>query len=120
MVFKLDPEEIERETKSIFQQSQKLIAIFPKSNPSCHKLINEVAKDIVDFQKNIPVIKILCNPGLKERHWEEISAVAQAQINPEKKDSQMTLKTALQYELDKYLDQIEIINDTATREYAIE
>lgn len=32
----------------------------------------------------------------------------------------MTLKTALQYELDKHLEQIEIINDTATREYAIE
>lgn len=32
----------------------------------------------------------------------------------------MTLKTALQYELDKHLDSIENINETATREYAIE
>jgi dynein heavy chain len=49
VVFKLDPEEIDRETKQMFSQSQKLINIFPKSNPTCHKLINEVAKDIVDF-----------------------------------------------------------------------
>ena len=75
----------------------------------------------MDFQKNIPVIKVLCNPGLKERHWEEISAVTgSATINPEKKDAQMTLKIAQNYELDRYLDQIEVINDNATREYAIE
>jgi len=29
----------------------------------------------------------MCNPGLKERHWEEISAVVGMIINPEKKDN---------------------------------
>jgi len=66
------------------------------------------------------VIKILCNPGLKERHWEEISAVTGTTINPEKRDSQLTLKQALNYELEQHLEQIEIINDAATREFAIE
>jgi len=32
----------------------------------------------------------------------------------------MTLKTALQYDLIRYIDQIDIIDDTATREFAIE
>lgn len=62
----------------------------------------------------------MCNPGLKERHWEEISAVVGIAINPEKKDSQMTLKTALQYDFIKNIEAIDIINDTATREFAIE
>ncbi len=66
------------------------------------------------------MIKILCNPGLKERHWEEISAVTGHNINPEKKESQMTLKAALNYDLDSHLEEIEIINETATREFAIE
>ena len=54
------------------------------------------------------MIKILCNPGLKERHWEEISAVTGHNINPEKKESQMTLKAALNYDLDSHLEEIEV------------
>lgn len=49
VVFKLDPEEIDSQTIQMFTTSQKLIQLFPKSNPTCHKLINEIAKDIMDF-----------------------------------------------------------------------
>lgn len=62
----------------------------------------------------------MCNPGLKTRHWEEISKIVGITINPDKKDSQMTLKIALSYELNKFIDQIDIINDTASREFSIE
>ncbi len=43
-----------------------------------------------------------------------------AKINPESKDATMTLKSALNFHLDNYLEQIEVINESATREYAIE
>jgi hypothetical protein len=48
-VFKLDPEEIEREIKAMYTNSVKLLDKFPKSIPTCHKLINEVNKEIVEF-----------------------------------------------------------------------
>ena len=50
------------------------------------------------------MIKILCNPGLKERHWEEISLVVGANINPEKKDNSMNLNNAIKYDLDKHIE----------------
>ena len=37
------------------------------------KLAQASLDQIKDFKENLPTIHILCNPGLRQRHWEKVS-----------------------------------------------
>ena len=37
------------------------------------KLAQASLEQIKDFKENLPVIHILCNPGLRPRHWQKVS-----------------------------------------------
>ncbi len=34
------------------------------------------------FQKNIPIITCLCNPGIRQRHWNQMGKVIGFDITP--------------------------------------
>ena len=48
------------------------------------KLVEDVLSELMEFMHHIPLIYICCNPGLKERHWEMISAHVSFSISPDK------------------------------------
>jgi dynein heavy chain len=62
-------------------------------------------------------VKICANPGLKERHWELISAHVGFSISPER---DVPFKKLIDMEAIRALEQLEEISNNATREYAIE
>jgi dynein heavy chain, axonemal len=72
-ILQLDPEEVEKDHKTIWQTAQKLVVKFGQVVPKMPKP-EKVAKDIVDemlrFRDCLPVIRAICNPGLKERHFD--------------------------------------------------
>lgn len=35
------------------------------------------------FKINIPLIQVVCNPGLKSRHWDAMNAIVGVDITPE-------------------------------------
>ena len=37
------------------------------------KLSKAVLEQTKDFKENIPLIHILCNPGLRQRHWDKVN-----------------------------------------------
>lgn len=56
--------------KNAFQLSgNKTIA---KIAPNSIKVAEELLEEISEFQKNIPIIAVFSNPGLKQRHFNEI------------------------------------------------
>jgi len=66
----------------------------------------------------MPLINIFCNKGLKGRHWQEISDIIELpQVGP---DSDLALDKLIKLEMSKYLDKLEEISDTATKEFNIE
>jgi len=65
----------------------------------------------------MPIVKTLGNPGMKARHWEQVSAI----INiPIKVDPDLTLGRILAMELDAFVEQFELISEAATKENALE
>ena len=38
-------------------------------------MAEELIDELKNFQKNIPIISVFSNPGLKERHFNEISSL---------------------------------------------
>ena len=64
------------------------------------------------FQERLPVISILCNPGIRDRHWDKMSAIFQKNLKP---DNGTTLRKVLQLGLEPYMEQFEQISAAASK-----
>lgn len=70
-----------------------------------------------EFRPNIPLITGLRNPGMKERHWKELSKRVEKDIVP---SESLTLAKLLTQGLAKFGDVVTRISETAGKEYTIE
>ena len=85
--------------------------------PESKKLAQTVREKIEDFKDHMPIIMTLGNPGLKKRHWEQISEIVGFPI---KVDSDLTLGKVLNMNLDYFVDQFESISEGASKENTLE
>ena len=63
------------------------------------------------------MIHILCNPGLRQRHWEKMCAIIGFNITP---DSGTSLRKMLKHNLEPYLEEFEAISGAASKEHSLE
>lgn len=93
-IFKLDPETMEKEVKSMTSTAMKLGYVFNKEKPEKGakkvvpltgpaKMIEWLNAQLKEYQKNIPVVRVFSNPGMKDRHWTEVSKLIDFPISPE-------------------------------------
>lgn len=87
----------------------------PKTQKHPFESATFIGEEIKEFQKQVPLIVGLCNPGLKPRHWEQIKQLG-LRIDPQ----QETLGVLINSELYKDLPKIEEISEQATKEYTNE
>ena len=66
----------------------------------------------------MPLIIALRNPGLKDRHWEEISKLTSITLNKNMK--KVKLVDLIERGIMEFVDEISDISDRATRELALE
>uniref|UniRef100_A0A674AYD2 Dynein axonemal heavy chain 12 n=1 Tax=Salmo trutta TaxID=8032 RepID=A0A674AYD2_SALTR len=67
--------------------------------------------------EHIPTVSILCNPGIRARHWVQISDIVDYDLTP---DSGTTLRKVLKQNLTPYLEQFETISAAASKEFSLE
>lgn len=67
---------------------------------------------MISLQENIPVISIMCNKGMRTRHWKAMSDIAGFDLTP---DSGTTLRKMLKLNLEPYMEQFEGISAAATK-----
>ncbi|XP_039204061.1 dynein heavy chain 12, axonemal isoform X1 [Crotalus tigris] len=87
-----------------------------KDSPTI-SMCNAVMQQIKDFKENIPLVTILCNPGIKARHWNQMSEIVGYDLTP---DSGTTLRKVLKQNLTPYLEQFEVISMGASKEFSLE
>lgn len=63
-------------------------------------------------QDHIPLVSILCNPGIRSRHWEQMSEIVGFDLTP---DSSTTLRKVLKQNLAPYLEQFDSISSIASK-----
>uniref|UniRef100_A0A5F8HDR2 Dynein axonemal heavy chain 12 n=1 Tax=Monodelphis domestica TaxID=13616 RepID=A0A5F8HDR2_MONDO len=73
--------------------------------------------DKLKVSEFIPTVTILCNPGLRSRHWKQMSEIAGFDLTP---DSGTTLRKVLKLNLAPFLEQFEVISAGASKEYSLE
>uniref|UniRef100_A0A7N8Y719 Dynein axonemal heavy chain 12 n=1 Tax=Mastacembelus armatus TaxID=205130 RepID=A0A7N8Y719_9TELE len=65
----------------------------------------------------ILLLSILCNPGIRDRHWDQMSKIVGYNLTP---DSGTTLRKVLQQSLTPYLEEFESISAAASKEFSLE
>ncbi|CEM30102.1 unnamed protein product [Vitrella brassicaformis CCMP3155] len=116
-LFQLDPEKVDSEANAMWKTAYKLEASFGDDQAEPASVAAHVKSQLDSFKANLPLLHALCNPGLRERHWEEISNIVGFAMEP---DSSFTLSRVIDMEVSKHLDQLQEISEAAAKEYAIE
>ncbi|XP_028438243.1 dynein heavy chain 12, axonemal isoform X1 [Perca flavescens] len=80
-------------------------------------LCSTVMEQIKEFKDYIPVVSILCNPGIRPRHWNQMSDIVGYDLTP---DSGTTLRKVLKLNLAPYLEQFESLSAAASKEFSLE
>ena len=77
----------------------------------------QTKEKIVQFQAYVPLLAAICNPGLRDRHWELLSDTIGFEV---RLDEVTPLKRLLQNDIMDFLPKVTEISDTASREWSIE
>ena len=49
----------------------------------CLAIATQMSAKIEDFRPHVPMMISMCHPGMRDRHWEQISAKINKTVHPE-------------------------------------
>eukprot|EP00794_Sanderia_malayensis_P006878 gene6878-7653_t len=117
-ILSFDAEGIEEQVSSLWKTSYKLTKIF--NHPDLMGPLRAAATiktKIEKFKISMPLITALCTPGIKQRHWDQMSLKVGYNITP-KIDTPLSEMLAMG--LERYVDELSVISAQASKEFALE
>ncbi|GFS43428.1 dynein heavy chain 7, axonemal [Trichonephila inaurata madagascariensis] len=115
-IHQVDPEVVEQEVMTLWRLLYKLEKTFSDS-PEPRKIAENVRNTVEKFKDYIPLVQTLCNPGLRDRHWDQISEIVGFPLKP---DKSTTLAKLIGLNLQEYIPQFEVISEAASKEFKLE
>ncbi|CAF4055950.1 unnamed protein product, partial [Adineta steineri] len=76
-----------------------------------------IKKRIDAFKVHIPLLQVICNPGLKERHWTQMGQLVNLALPH---DKTATLSDLIDLGIAKFVDKLDEIGGSASKEYSLE
>ncbi|XP_065194434.1 dynein axonemal heavy chain 1-like [Sycon ciliatum] len=112
----IDPESMESNVSSSFRTMHKCSKLF-KDKPGCQGVADEIKRQIEEFKPYVPLIQALRNPGMRTRHWDQLSADLGFQVRPK---PSFTFQKCLEMKMDEHIDVISKVAEVAGKEFSIE
>uniref|UniRef100_UPI003AAEEA19 dynein axonemal heavy chain 7 n=1 Tax=Centroberyx gerrardi TaxID=166262 RepID=UPI003AAEEA19 len=113
----VNPDKVEGDVGNYWRALYKLEKGFADT-PKALNIATSVKAEVESFKENIPLVQVLCNPGLRDRHWDSMSAVAGFSLQPA--DDQACVAHFLPLHLEQHLGSFEGISEAASKEYSLE
>ncbi|XP_028992896.1 dynein axonemal heavy chain 7 [Betta splendens] len=113
----VNPDKVEGDVGNYWRTLYKLEKAFAEA-PNALNIATTIKAKVEDFKKHIPMVQVLCNPGLRDRHWDAMSKVAKVSLQPA--DNQACVADFLSMHLDQHLSSFEGISEAASKEYSLE
>ncbi|VEL06882.1 unnamed protein product [Protopolystoma xenopodis] len=108
--------EIENEISDMFKVIHKLTKTLV-DQPGPSKVAQKIKSKLEKFQVFLPIIQVVCNPGIQARHWDQMSDIIGYDIKPR---PDTNLITFLEFNLKDSLQQLEEVASAASREHQLE
>ncbi|KAG5443966.1 Dynein heavy chain 3, axonemal [Clonorchis sinensis] len=108
--------EIEAHVSEMYKTMHKLTKVLADL-PGPSKVAQKMKTKIIKFQQFLPVIHVVCNPGIQPRHWDQMSDIVGFDIKPQ---SDTQLIVFLEYGLKEFLEQLEEVGAAAAKEHQLE
>ncbi|KAM9486846.1 dynein axonemal heavy chain 7-like [Clarias gariepinus] len=113
----INPDKVEGDVSNYWRSFNKLEKGLHDSTMAL-QLISQVKTQVEDFKQHIPLVQVLCNPGLRDRHWATMSTIVGFPLKPLEKDAHMSHFISMH--LEEHLPKFESINEAASKEYSLE
>eukprot|EP00878_Enallax_costatus_P016966 GHUV01017809.1.p1 GENE.GHUV01017809.1~~GHUV01017809.1.p1 ORF type:complete len:1283 (+),score=439.89 GHUV01017809.1:87-3935(+) len=115
---KLDGETVEKDVSTAYKVLYKMGKAFASRGLDQMAANAETVRlEVEQFKTIVPLVQAMRNPGMRPRHWDQLSADLGSDLHP---DSSYTLDKALKQGLLAHLDTITKVADVASKEYSIE
>ncbi|XP_006892767.1 PREDICTED: dynein heavy chain 3, axonemal [Elephantulus edwardii] len=115
-LYVLNAEEIAEEIATMWRTTYKLIKTLADV-PAPRRLAENLKVKIDKFKQYLPILSIACNPGMEDRHWQQISEIVGCEIKP---NETTCLQNMLEIGFGKFIDKLEPIGAIASKEYTLE
>eukprot|EP00792_Barthelona_sp_PAP020_P009040 TRINITY_DN3265_c0_g4_i2.p1 TRINITY_DN3265_c0_g4~~TRINITY_DN3265_c0_g4_i2.p1 ORF type:complete len:4140 (+),score=1212.96 TRINITY_DN3265_c0_g4_i2:30-12449(+) len=115
---KLDAKVMEENVQSWVKTLNKTCRAL-KDHPQCFEIANEVKAEVAEFSPHVPLLVALRSPGMRERHWKNISEKIGFDLNPSQ-DENFTLDSVFELKLPEFESIILKETDFASKEFFIE
>ncbi|XP_033740540.1 dynein heavy chain 3, axonemal-like isoform X1 [Pecten maximus] len=112
----LNAEEIETEVSDMWRTMYKLTKSF-NDQAGPRRIADNTKNKIDKFKQHLPILQTICNPGIRDRHWESMSKIVGFDLKPQPETS---LSNMLEYGLSKHLQKLEEIGAAAAKEHSLE
>ena len=78
----VDPDTVDADVGNYWRTLYKLEKTF-SDNPNAKKIAERVKEKVEGFKEHIPLVASMCNPGLRDRHWEQMSEIVGFPLKPD-------------------------------------
>ncbi|XP_076842922.1 dynein axonemal heavy chain 3 [Brachyhypopomus gauderio] len=112
----LNAEKISDELDSMWRTMYKLTKTFGDV-ASPRRVAENFRLKMDKFKQHLPLMNTICNPGIKDRHWDQISTIVGFHVKPGEDASFLSM---LELGLSKFSDKLEEIGASASKEYSLE
>ena len=96
---------------------QIIVPLLYRDIPGCLDVAQDVKRQIEDFRPYIPLIQGLRNPGMRNRHWEQLSTTIGMPVYPK---ANLSFAKCLEMGLQNHIEAISKVAEIAGKEFSIE
>ncbi|PAA45958.1 hypothetical protein BOX15_Mlig009546g7, partial [Macrostomum lignano] len=112
----IDAENVSNQVNEAGRIMHKSVRIFQEF-PGVQEVAAKIKSEVEDFKPYIPLIQGLRNPGMRSRHWEQLSAALNMTLVAKK---ELTFSRCLEMGLQEHIETIAKVAEVAGKEYSIE
>ncbi|KAM3849660.1 dynein axonemal heavy chain 7 [Diretmus argenteus] len=113
----VNPDKVEEDVGNYTRALYKLEKSFADT-PKALSIAATVKAEVEAFREHIPLVQVLCNTGLRERHWDAMSAVVGFPLQPTSDSA--CVAHFLPMHLEQHLGSFEGISEAASKEHSLE
>ncbi len=113
---KVVPDVVDQDVNNYWRQLYKLERQF-QNQPVARKMAAKLRAKVDEFKEFLPLVTTLFNPGMRDRHWDQISEIIGYQFKP---TDETNLLRIIEMNLNEFTPKFEPVSESASKEYSLE